>query len=51
MKKDDREMRIQQAIQEGTTKGTNSRDLAILNSIPRSTLSDRHRGIPPRYEA
>ena len=51
VKENDREARIQQAIQERTTKGTNLRDLAILYNVPRSTLSDRLRGIPPRHEA
>ena len=51
VKKNDREARIQQAIQERTTKGTNLRDLAILYNVPRSSLSDRLRGIPPRHEA
>ena len=50
-KKNDCEARIQQAIQEQTTKGTNLRDLAILYNVPRSTLSDRLRGIPPCREA
>ena len=50
VKKNDREARIQQAIQE-RTKGTNLRDLAILYNIPRSTLSDRLRGATPHHEA
>ena len=51
VKENDREARIQQTVQEGTTKGTNLRDLAILYNVPRSALSDRLRGIPPRHEA
>ena len=48
-KKNDREARIQQAIQERTTKSTSLRDLAILYNVPRSALSDRLRDIPPRF--
>ena len=51
VKNHDRETRIQQAIEERTKKRTNLRDLAILYKIPRSTLSDRLRGIPSRHEA
>ena len=51
VKENDRESRIQQATQERTTKGTNLRNLAILYNLPRSTLSDKLRGIPPRHEA
>ena len=51
VKNHDRESRIQQAIEERTKKGTSLRDLALLFKIPRSTLSDRLRGIPSRHEA
>ena len=51
VKKNDREARIQQAIRERTTKGTNLHDLAILYNVPRSTLSDRFRCVPPHHEA
>ena len=51
LKKNDREVRIQQAIQERTTKGSNLHDPVILYNIPRSTLSGRLQGIPPRHEA
>ena len=51
VKNDNHESRIQQAIEERTKKRTSLRDLAILYQIPRSTLSDRLRGIPSRHEA
>ena len=51
VKNDDRESRIQQAIEERTEKRTSLRDLAILYKIPRSTLSDRLKGIPSCHVA
>ena len=50
-KKNDRESGIQQAIEEREKKRTSLRDLAILYEKPHSTLSDRLRSIPSRYEA
>ena len=47
----DCESRIQQAIKEKMKKQNSLRDLAILYKIPRSTLSDRLRGIPSRHES
>ena len=51
VKKNDRESGIQQAIEEREKKRTSLHDLAILFEIPRSTLNDRLRSIPSRYEA
>ena len=50
-KKCDRESRVQQAIEERKEKDTSLCDSAILYEIPRSTLSDRIRGIPTCHEA
>ena len=43
--------RVHQTIEERKEKGTSPRDLVILYEIPRSTPSDRLRGIPTRHEA
>ena len=51
VKNHDRETRIQQAIEERTKKRTTLRNLAILYKIPRSTFSDRIRGIHSHHEA
>ena len=51
VKNHNREIRIQQAIEERTKKRTTLRDLAILYKISHFTLSDRLRGILSQHEA